>query len=235
MNDKIKWLIISVLLVGLIAGATVLYNSLGEQNGGGGLIIDMPSQNTEDSSENATDAIGTQATDTTENASDLPTTAPEESTSNTADVTTEKPEEPQEPENPAPDFTMVDMNGKEVKLSELRGKPVILNFWASWCKYCVQEMPDFEQFYKIYGNDIHFVMLNTLSSGETKSSGKKFISDKGYTFPVYFDESGIASQMYGAYSGIPITYFIDANGNLVAHCPGMLTADILKQGIGMIS
>ena len=124
MNDKIKWLIISVLLVGLIAGATVLYNSLGEQNGGGGLIIDMPSQNTEDSSENATDAIGTQATDTTESASDLPTTAPEESTSNTADVTTEKPEEPEEPENPAPDFTMVDMNGKEVKLSELRGKPV---------------------------------------------------------------------------------------------------------------
>ena len=96
-------------------------------------------------------------------------------------------------------------------------------------------MPDFEEYYKIYGNDIHFVMLNTLTRGETVSSGKSFISEKGYTFPVYFDESGLASQLYGANAGIPKTYFIDAKGNLVAHCPGMLNADILKEGIDMIS
>lgn len=235
MKNKIIWIVAALVLVVLIAVASVLYSSLSEENKGGGLIIDMP---TTDTTTHADDLVGTAPPETGENASDTPATLPfEESSSASTDAVTEEAttEEPEEPENPAPDFTMVDMNGKEVKLSELRGKPVILNFWASWCKYCVQEMPDFEQFYKIYGNDIHFVMLNTLSSGETKSSGKKFISDKGYTFPVYFDESGIASQMYGAYSGIPITYFIDANGNLVAHCPGMLTADILKQGIGMIS
>ena len=232
MNDKIKWLIIAILLVGLIAGASVLYNTLGEGKGGG-LIVDMSSNNS-DTTETASDAADTSGTDNSENASDMPSTvAPNDSAPAESEAdTTQKAEEP---ENPAPDFTMVDANGKEVKLSDLRGKPVILNFWASWCIYCVQEMPDFEEYYKIYGDDIHFVMLNTLTDGETVSSAKKFISDKGYTFPVYFDEDGLASYTYGAYSGIPLTYFIDANGSLVAHCPGMLNADILKQGIDMIS
>lgn len=155
------------------------------------------------------------------------------SSPNTTDTVSDS--ESEEVENPAPDFTIVDANGKEIKLSELQGKPVVLNFWASWCTYCVEEMPDFEEYYKIYGDEIHFVMLNTLTGGETVSSGKDFISEKGYTFPIYFDEEGLASQLYGANSGIPQTYFIDAKGNLVARCPGMLNSSILKEGIDMIS
>ena len=231
MKNTIIWIVAALVLVGLIGGASVLYNSLSEENKGGGLVVDIPT--TTDVATSADNAVGTTIPETEINASDTPTTLPPEESSVNTEADTET-KEPEEPENPAPDFTMIDMNGKEVKLSELRGKPVVLNFWASWCIYCVQEMPDFEEYYKLMGDEIHFVMLNTLSDGETLSTAKKFISDKGYTFPVYFDEEGLASYMYGASSGIPRTYFIDAKGNLVAHAPGMLDAEILKQGIGMI-
>ncbi len=239
MKSKIILIVAILVFVALIVCAGVLYDKLGEDNNSGGLIIDMPTTNTSktESTENADVGIGTDSDainqETDENASDMPTTTPPEQSENTTGASSTEPVE--EPTNPAPDFTMVDINGKQIRLSELRGKPVVLNFWASWCGYCVAEMPDFEEYYKIYGNDIHFVMLNTLSGGETLSSGKKFISEKKYTFPVYFDEGGLASQLYGANAGIPKTFFIDAKGNLVAHCPGMLDADILKEGIDMIS
>ena len=233
MKNKIIWIVAALVLVVLIAVASVLYSSLSEENKGGGLIIDMP---TTDTTTDADDLVGTAPPETGENASDTPATLPPEESSASTDAVTDEAttEKLEEPENPAPDFTMVDMNGKEVKLSELRGKPVVLNFWASWCGYCVYEMPAFEEYYKIYGDEIHFVMLNTLSGGETVASAKKFISNNGYTFPIYFDESGLASHLYGAYLGIPLTFFIDAKGNLVSHVPGSLNAEILKQGIAMI-
>ena len=234
MKNKIIWIVAALVLVVLIAVASVLYSSLSEENKGGGLIIDMP---TTDTTTDADDLVGTAPPETGENASDTPATLPfEESSSASTDAVTEEAttEEPEEPTNPAPDFTMVDMNGNKVKLSDLRGKPVVLNFWASWCGYCVHEMPDFEEYYKLYGDEIHFVMLNTLSGGETVASAKKFISNNGYTFPVYFDEEKLAYYTYGAYIGIPRTYFIDAKGNLVTHAPGMINAEVLKQAIGMI-
>ena len=224
MKNKIFPIIISVILVVFLALSVVLYNNLSKENGAGGLILDMPTDTnpTEDSMQPSVESDDTVAPSTT------PADSEEESS------VAESTEAAEEPTNPAPDFTMVDMNGNKVKLSDLRGKPVVLNFWASWCGYCVAEMPDFEEYYKKYGDEIHFVMLNTLTNGETVSSGKETISDAGYTFPVYFDEEGLASYMYGAYSGIPRTYFIDAKGNLVAHYPAMLNSSILQEGINMI-
>lgn len=134
----------------------------------------------------------------------------------------------------APDFTVVDMDGNQRKLSDFFGKPIILNFWASWCGPCKMEMPDFDEAYQEYGNDIHFLMVNcTTSSRETMGNAKAFIADSGYTFPVYFDTTGEASTIYGAYS-IPLSFFIDADGYLAAYAQGAIDAEVLQTGIGMI-
>ena len=134
----------------------------------------------------------------------------------------------------APDFTVVDMDGNERKLSEFIGKPIILNFWASWCGPCKMEMPDFDEAYREYGTEIHFLMVNcTTSSRETMDSAKSLIADEGFTFPVYFDTTGEASGLYGAYS-IPLTYFIDAEGYLTAYAQGAIDAEVLQTGIDMI-
>ena len=134
----------------------------------------------------------------------------------------------------APDFTVYDLEGNPVSLSDYRGKPVVVNFWASWCCPCQMEMPDFDAAYKKYGSEIHFLMVNcTTSSRETTEAAKALIADEGFTFPVYFDTTGYAANTYGAYS-IPLTYFIDAEGNLTAYASGAIDAETLQIGIDMI-
>ena len=134
----------------------------------------------------------------------------------------------------APDFAMVDGEGNEVKLSDFVGKPVILNFWASWCGPCKAEMPDFEEAYQEYGDEIQFVIVNlTDGRSETLETAKAFLEDAGYTFPVYFDTQMAGASAYGVNS-IPRTYFIDAEGVAVAYAAQMIDAAALEQGIGMI-
>ena len=134
----------------------------------------------------------------------------------------------------APDFTVYDIDGNPHSLSDFRGKPVILNFWATWCGYCKMEMPDFEEKYGRYGEDIHFIMLNvTDGSQETVETASAFIAEQGYTFPVYYDTDLAAASAYNT-SGLPVTYFIDAEGNFVAWQQGMLTAETLQVGIDML-
>ena len=146
----------------------------------------------------------------------------------------ENTENPDAEAAPAPDFTVTDMDGKEVALSDFRGKPVILNFWASWCGPCRSEMPEFDAAYQKYKDDIHFLMVNaTDGSRETVEIAKDFIAGEGYTFPVYFDESGSASATYGV-TGLPATFFIGAQGEAVARASGAISGDILQQGIDMI-
>lgn len=134
----------------------------------------------------------------------------------------------------APDFTVYDLEGNAHKLSDFRGKPVILNFWATWCGYCQVEMPDFDEKFKEYGDDVHFIMLNvTDGAQETVESASAFIQENGYSFPVYYDTDMDATGSYNT-SGLPVTYFIDADGNFVAWQQGMMTAETLQIGIDML-
>ncbi|MBR4072124.1 MAG: TlpA family protein disulfide reductase [Clostridia bacterium] len=148
--------------------------------------------------------------------------------SDTTDTTTD------EQKDMAPDFEMTDKDGNKIKLSDMRGKPVVLNFWASWCGPCKSEMPDFEEAYKEYGDDITFMIVNlTDGKNETVDTAQNFIDSQGYTFPVYFDTDSKGAAAYGV-SSIPVTYFIDAQGYLVAYGRGALNSETLKSGIDML-
>lgn len=134
----------------------------------------------------------------------------------------------------APDFTVYDADGNEVKLSDFIGKPVVLNFWASWCGPCKSEMPEFDEVYKELGEDIQFMMVNmTDGSRETQEIASEYIAESGYSFPVFYDNDMDAAITYGV-SAIPMTLFIDAEGNAVAQARSAIDMDTLRKGIDMI-
>lgn len=134
----------------------------------------------------------------------------------------------------APDFTVLDSDGNQVKLSELFGKPLVLNFWASWCPPCKAEMPDFNAVYEEMGEDVTFVMVNMVDGQrETMEKGKKHITDKAFTFPVYYDTTQEAAYTYGV-SSIPSSYFIDKDGYIITGVQGAIDEKTLRKGIEMI-
>ena len=146
----------------------------------------------------------------------------------------EKGQKETKSDNKAPDFTVTDIDGNQHKLSEFEGKPVILNFWASWCGPCKKEMPDFDEVYKEYKYKIHFLMVNlTDGSRETVDTASSYIKSMGYTFPVYYDTMLEAMTNYSVYS-VPATYFIDENGNIIANAQGAIDKETLQKGIDMI-
>jgi len=134
----------------------------------------------------------------------------------------------------AADFTVYDLAGNPVKLSDYLGQPVVLNFWASWCGPCKSEMPDFDAAYAQYGDQVQFMMVNiTDGMQETLESASAFIAGAGYSFPVFYDTSVEAATTYGV-SAIPATYFIDEDGYIVSQNTGALTKEALDAGISKI-
>ncbi|MBR5536149.1 MAG: TlpA family protein disulfide reductase [Clostridia bacterium] len=133
----------------------------------------------------------------------------------------------------APDFEVLDPNGEKVRLSDFKGKPVVLNFWATWCGYCKEEMPDFDKASKEYP-DVQFMMINATDGvQETIDSAKIYIDNSGFSFDVFFDTKMDASRKYYV-SGLPATFFINEEGELVAQGKGMLDYESLVKGIEMI-
>lgn len=154
---------------------------------------------------------------------------------NEIDETTSNDQQEEPEKMMAPDFVMTDSNGTQVYLSDFIGKPIVLNFWASWCGPCKMEMPDFNEKYAELGDEIYFLMVNmTDGSRETVDVAKKFIESQGYTFPVYFDTEMDAAITYGVTS-LPTTYFIDAEGYAIAQAMGAIDSATLQTGIDMIT
>ena len=136
----------------------------------------------------------------------------------------------------APNFTVLDANGKEVKLSDFRGKPVVVNFWATWCGYCIAEMPAFEEVYQQMGDEIHFMMIDVTDGvQETVDKASAFIADSDFTFPVYYDTQYSAAPIYGASYSLPRTFFFDAEGYAIAQAAGAIDKELLLKGIEMIT
>jgi thiol-disulfide isomerase/thioredoxin len=118
----------------------------------------------------------------------------------------------------APDFTVLNNVGREVRLKDYFGKPIVLNFWATWCGPCKMELPYFNEAYLECGDEVEFVMVN-LTDGfrETVKGVRKFMSDNGYEFPVHFDAEGDGAATYGAYSiplTVPMRMFTDARTSI---------------------
>lgn len=110
----------------------------------------------------------------------------------------------------APNFEVVDLNGNPFKLSDLKGKPVLLNFWATWCPPCKSELPEFERFFEEYGKQVHIVAINLTLSEESKDAVKEFVKKQGLTFPIYLDVEGSVVETY-LVRYIPTSYFLDKN------------------------
>lgn len=116
----------------------------------------------------------------------------------------------------APDFELTTLEGEPIRLSELQGKKVILNFWATWCPPCKAEMPHMQNFYEDYAEteNVEIVAVN-LTSGDREASVEEFVKDYGLTFPIPMDVEGEVGQKFQAVT-IPTSYIIDTNG-LIQH------------------
>lgn len=135
----------------------------------------------------------------------------------------------------APDLTVYTADGTAVKLSDFKGKPVVLNFWASWCGPCKSEMPAFEAAYQSMGGDVQFLMVNlTDGVSETVETASAFLAEAGYTFPVFYDTAASANTAYDV-SAIPATFFIDAEGCLVDSHTGAMDAATLQSHLDKIA
>lgn len=135
----------------------------------------------------------------------------------------------------APDFTVQDVNGNNVSLSDFKGKPVVLNFWASWCPPCKAEMPDYEKMFQQYSSKgVVFLMVNmTDGNRETIATAKQFLKANKYSFTAYFDAKSDAANTYGI-SSIPDSIFIDKNGYVINAYEGMIDVTTMKNNIEAI-
>lgn len=202
MNQKKKFSVLLIVLLLVLAGGMFAYRYLSDyvSPDTGGSLLDR-------------------VTDTADGSADTVKTGIE---------TSELTDTAQAEVFPAMDFTVYDIDGNTVKLSDFYGKPILLNFWATWCPPCKAELPDFDAVYADYGEDVVFMMVNmTDGSRDTVESASAFVSDNGYSFPVYFDRDLDAAYTYSA-SSIPMTVLIGADANIIGAQVGILTEEQLR-------
>ncbi len=110
---------------------------------------------------------------------------------------------------PAPEITLETTDGQTLNLSDFKGKPVLINFWATWCPPCRAEMPDFQAVYRELGDDVIIFSVNAAS--QDNGDVNAFMEEFGITFPVLLDKTGLAGVTYNV-RGLPTTIFVDRNG-----------------------
>ncbi len=113
----------------------------------------------------------------------------------------------------APDFSLETLSGDLLTLADLKGKKVFLNFWATWCPPCQEEMPELEKFYQDFGDEVEIVAVNATGSEKDVSEVNKYMNGHNYHFPVVLDKELKVNDLYQALT-IPTTYFIGRDGRI---------------------
>jgi len=129
------------------------------------------------------------------------------------------------------DFKLKDLNGKEMSLSDLKGKKVFLNFWATWCPPCKEEMPEIQKLYEETKNS--GVVIVAVEIGEPLITVKSFIDSNKYSFKILLDSDQGVSSKYNIAS-IPTSYFIDVDGNIISKKIGGMNIDEMRSYIKAI-
>lgn len=136
--------------------------------------------------------------------------------------------------NLAPDFELKNVEGNSIKLSSLKGKKVILNFWATWCPPCRQEMPDMAKFYVDQKDKgIEILAVDLTNTEKSREDVTNFMRANSITFPVVLDENGKVSQLYNVAS-IPASFIIDSQGVIQRKLVGPMTYNSMKSMLGSI-
>ncbi|WLR52566.1 TlpA disulfide reductase family protein [Bacillus tianshenii] len=132
----------------------------------------------------------------------------------------------------APNFTLTTLEGEQMTLQDLKGKKVMVNFWASWCPPCRAEMPEMQEFHENYADkDVVILAVNATQTEKNEADVKQFVEEFGLTFPVLMDGNGkVNTDLYNVVS-LPTTYFIDSNGKLQNQMIGAMSYDQMVTNI----
>ena len=135
--------------------------------------------------------------------------------------------------NKAPDFQLQTVDGKEIKLSDLQGKKVIVNFWATWCPPCKAEMPHMQEFYLENSNDVEILAVNLTTSEKNANDVGRFVEDYGLSFPILLDSDGSIGRIYQAFT-IPTSYVIDTKGFIQKRIVGPMDQEMMSELIANV-
>lgn len=235
---KYKWIIIAAALVLILGGSVLGYKYLsGKFAPAEGTVPVETSTEADDADlSETTEELTTAFVDfgVSETSAESGRTTPPKASAVFKDPTTTRATEAPKAQK-TKDFTVLDPALKRVSLSDKFGKPIVVNFWASWCGPCRSELPHFDKLAGELVGKVEFMMVDlTDGEGDTMEGVKEFVSENGYTFPVYYDTDGSAADTYGVYS-IPMTLFIDRNGSLVDSHIGAMTESMLRSYIDRIA
>lgn len=135
------------------------------------------------------------------------------------------------PGDQAPDFELEMLNGETAKLSDFKGKRILLNLWASWCPPCREEMPDIQDLHTTYKDDNFMVIgVNLTTSEKSIQNVKDFVEDYELTFPIFMDVNNEVGEAYQAIS-IPTSVFIDSEGIVQKRVIGSMSRGIIEENI----
>jgi len=130
----------------------------------------------------------------------------------------------------APDFQLTDIDGKSVRLADLRGKAVLLNFWATWCPPCKIEMPWFVDLQKQYGPQGLQIVGVAMDEGNAHDAVAKFAKEMGLNYPVLLGNDKVADQ-YGGVDALPTTFYIGRDGKIVTRVFGLVSHSEIEDNV----
>lgn len=136
---------------------------------------------------------------------------------------------------PAPEVRLTNFEGRDFSLQDFEGRPVVVNFWASWCPFCAAEMPDFEKVHRSVADDVAFLGIDQCEScqGGSADAARDLARETGVTYRLAEDPDGSVFVAFGG-SSMPTTVFIDADGRVVEHIGGMLSESQLRDYISRL-